>query len=220
MAACETTLLSRLGTLLWLKSIGSTVAISVFFVLYFYVLNNPVFPVVEMPLLALDRYAPVVPWSAWIYFSLWIYICIPSSLMVLASELGHYLMGAAILSIIGLSIFFLLPTAVPVWEIDWGEYPRLEFLKKSDAAGNACPSLHVAFSVYAGLALSRMIAILEAYRLWSIGNWVWCGLIVLSTITTKQHVFIDVLSGGVLGFVVYLLNARFACRAGLIGVRC
>lgn len=159
-----------------------------------------------MPLLAPDRWFTVVPESVWIYFSLWVYICLPMSLMDQANELRHYLMGAILLALSGLGIFYCLPTAVPVWEIDWSVYPALAFLKSSDAAGNACPSLHVAFSVYSGLWMWRMLPIFEAPRFWYVLNGLWCGLIVLSTMTTKQHVLLDVLCGGVLGAVVFFLN--------------
>ena len=144
------------------------------------------------------------------YFSLWVYICMPSSLMRRAGALGYYLTGAFLLSVIGLSCFYFLPTSVPVWAIDWSRYPLLAFLKSSDATGNACPSLHVAFSVYAGFWLSRMLRVLGAPRVWLALNWLWCGLIVLSTMTTKQHVLIDVLCGAALGAFVFRLNAYIA----------
>ena len=99
---------------------------------------------------------------------------------------------------------------MPVWAIDWSRYPLLEFLKSADATGNACPSLHVAFAVYAGCWLSRMLHLLDAGRGWRGLNWCWCVLIVLSTMTTKQHVFLDVLCGIVLGSVVFYLNDRIA----------
>lgn len=165
-----------------------------------------------MPMLGPDRWMPVLPWSAWIYFSLWVYICMPSSLMVRLNDLGYYLMGAALLSVCGLSIFFLLPTVVPSWGIDWTQYPTLLFLKESDAAGNACPSLHVGFAVYSGLWLARALRILGVAQCWRYANWLWCVLIVLSTMSTKQHVFVDVLCGAVLGVFVFWLNDRLIQR--------
>jgi len=168
-----------------------------------------------MPLLALDRWVPVLPWSAWIYFSLWVYICMPSSLMMQVNELGYFFMGAALLSVCGLSIFYFLPTQVPDWGIDWSRYPTLLFLKESDASGNACPSLHVAFALYAGLWLSRMLKIVHAGRLWHLANVLWCLLIVLSTMTTKQHVLVDVLCGAALGIFAFWLNDRIVRKANL-----
>jgi len=205
----------RLVALFWLKTLGATLAISSFFVAYFAVLKHPVFTVREMPLLPLDLWIPILPSSGWVYFSLWVYICIPSSMMYRASQLGIYLLGALILSVIGLSIFFFFPTAVPVWEVDWGQYPTLLFLKESDASGNACPSLHVAFAVYSGLWLARMLRIVDAARPFFMANAFWASLIVLSTLTTKQHVLVDVLAGALLGVFIFWLNDRIVRALGL-----
>jgi membrane-associated phospholipid phosphatase len=188
----------------WWKLIGAILAISTFFVAYFYVLNNPVFPVRLMPLLALDHWLPVVPWSVWIYFSLWIYISMPMALMHTRRELATYLGGAFVLSIAGLSLFFFFPTAVPAWQIDWTHYPMLTFLKAADASGNACPSMHVGFAVFSGLWMRTQLILFRAPKpwLWALGGW--GAAIVLSTMTTKQHVVLDVVGGAVLGVVVFL----------------
>ncbi|CAA6677535.1 MULTISPECIES: phosphatase PAP2 family protein [unclassified Lentimonas] len=212
-------LLPRIGSLFWLKLIGSTVAISTFFIAYFYVQQQPLFAVYEMPLFAPDHWAPLLPWSAWIYFSLWVYICLPTSMMCRPNELGYYLMGACLLSVVGLSVFYFLPTAVPNWEIDWSAYPTLQFLKESDAAGNACPSLHVAFALYAGLWIGRLFSFLKIRGVWHLLNWLWCLSIVISTMTTKQHVFADVLCGGLLGVVVFWLNNQIARKAKFAAFR-
>lgn len=210
----EVSLRTRLLSLPWLKSIGPTLAISSFFVAYFWVLRAPLFEVRVMPVFAVDRWIPVVPFTAWIYFSLWVYICLPVALMHRRSELGVYFSGALLLSLVGLSVFLLWPSAVPEWPIDWSVYPILEFLKTSDASGNACPSLHVGFSVYAGLWMVRMLRVVGAAR-WIHGlNVVWALLIIVSTLTTKQHVLIDVIAGVGLGAFIYGVNQVAAKKAG------
>ncbi|MGJ8654530.1 MAG: phosphatase PAP2 family protein [Opitutaceae bacterium] len=179
-------------------------------------MKHPILSIYEMPILAPDRWVPVVPWTVWVYFSLWVYICIPSSLMVRVNELGYYLMGATMLSIAGVGAFYFSPTAVPSWGIDWSEYSTLEFLKNSDASGNACPSLHVAFAVYAGFWFSRILGVIEAGRVWYVLHWVWCVLIIVSTMTTKQHVFVDVVCGAALGLLIFWLNEWLARKAKLV----
>lgn len=204
--SADTSWSQRIFALIWYKAIGSTVVISGFFVAYFYVMNHPVFPVRVMPALWIDHWTPVIPLSAWVYFSLWVYICLPSSLMGTVSELAYYLRGTILLGCLGLLVFYLYPTAVPVWEIDWTQYPTLLFLKESDASGNACPSLHVAFSVFSGLWFSRMLAYLSAPKVWHVVNLLWCCLIIVSTMTTKQHVFIDVFCGMIVGWAIFPIN--------------
>lgn len=190
----------------WLKLVGSTVAISAFFVAYFHVLHHPVFQVRLVPVLTLDHAIPLVAGSAWIYFSLWVYICLPTGFMRTRQALGHYLLGAFSLGAVGLGIFFLFPSAVPAWDIDWSAYPILAFLKESDAAGNACPSLHVAFAVFSGLWLAAVMRSMQVGPGWHIANGIWALAIVISTLTTKQHVLIDVVCGIALGGLIYWLS--------------
>ena len=56
----------RMRKLLWLKALGTTAVTSAFFIGYFYVLRNPVFPVVVMPELALDRCIGFHPWGLFV----------------------------------------------------------------------------------------------------------------------------------------------------------
>ena len=139
--------------------------------------------------------------------------------MYKVNQLGVYLMGATLLSVFGLSFFYLLPTTVPNWGIDWSQYPTLLFLKESDASGNACPSLHVGFAVYAGLWLRRVFQRLRIGRVWHVINVIWCLLIVLSTMTTKQHVFVDVLCGTGLGLLIFWLNDQIVRKAKFAAFR-
>ena len=106
--------------------------------------------------------------------------------------MGQFVTGTFILSLLGFLCYFLFPTAIVGWDYDWSLYPSLAFLKQADAAGNACPSLHVAFSVFAALWLSKVLSAVHSHSAWNIVNFLWCTLIVVSTMTTKQHVLIDV----------------------------
>ncbi len=168
--------------------------------------------VYEMPRIALDRWIPMIPWTIWLYFSLWVYICLPVALLARISELRRYLIGAVALSIIGLTIFLLAPTTVPDSGLEWEHYPVMAFLKQSDAAGNACPSLHVGFACFAFLWLHWTLRDMEASKAWLFLNSTWCVLIALSTITTRQHVVLDGIAGAFLGLLVGWANLRSAKR--------
>ena len=61
----------------------------------------------------------------------------------------------ALMCITALIIFYIWPTAVPVANIDWSHYPNVDFLKKVDASGNACPSLHVATAIFSAKLYSE-----------------------------------------------------------------
>lgn len=132
--------------------------------------------------------------------------------MATRQAMGHYLLGAFGLSVLGLSIFVFVPTAVPDLEWDWSNYPSLLFLKQSDASGNACPSLHVGFAVYAGLWLNIILPNLPLSRFWQGANLLWCNAIVFSTLTTKQHVLIDVICGAFLAALFFAGNSGWLSR--------
>lgn len=215
MQTQDLTVLRRIRSSSIEKSLGPTISITVFFVLYFYILEHPSSIPRLIPVLPIDLWMPVISWSAWIYFSLWVYICIPQALMVDRRVMLYYLGGAVLLSIIGLSIFFFYPSAVPAWEIDWSRYPTLEFLKNSDSAGNACPSLHVGFAMFSGCWLVWLIRRLGLAPVWGILSILWGLAIIVSTMTTKQHLFIDVIFGFLLGGLVFWVNIFFVNKAQL-----
>ncbi len=117
-------------------------------------------------------------------------------------ELLRYALAAFALSVIGLSIFILWPTTILRPDIDWSQYPSLGFLKTIAATGNACPSLHVAFTVFTALGFERLLRQLRAGLLIRTGNFLWGTEIVYSTLATKQHLAINALSGALLGTAV------------------
>ena len=102
---------------------------------------------------------------------------------------------------LALSIFYFLPSAVPPANIDWSQHPGVSFLKTVDAAGNACPSMHVAAAVYSSFWLYWLMSELRmGWRAQSVQIF-WGLAIVYSTLATKQHVSLDVWAGMVLGIV-------------------
>jgi len=183
------------------KMLGTTLGMTGFFVLYFWVLNHPRFPVTLVPLTAVDRWIGFWPWALPLYLSLWLYVSLAPALLIDRRELVSYGLVALGLSLVGLGLFYLWPTAVPRADIDWSQHPGLAFLKSADASGNACPSLHVAFAVFTAVWLGRLLTQMGAGRWFRLLNWLWCLGILYSTIAIRQHVALDVLAGAGLGAV-------------------
>lgn len=202
----------RLLTFVPAKAIGLTVGMTVFFAAYFRVLQHPIFPVTIMPLTPVDRFVAFRPETLPLYLSLWIYVPLAFVLLKDRRELIFASATAVLLSAIGLGIFLLWPTAVPDLPHDWSSYPSFSFLKAVDASGNACPSLHVAFAVFAAILVGRVLGEMRAHAVIRAGNWLWCAGIVYSTLATAQHVALDALAGAVLGATIAI--PRFSRRAG------
>ncbi len=184
------------------KLAGTTLGMTAFFVAYFWVLNHPLFPVTTLPRLALDRWIGFQPAALPVYLSLWFYVSLAPALLVNRRELISYGVAWVALSVSGLGTFLLWPTAVPRTAIEWTQHPSFAFLQAADAAGNACPSLHVAFAVFTAFWFERLLRSMGAGRGLRAGNWLWCAGILWSTMATRQHVVLDVLAGSVLGALV------------------
>jgi hypothetical protein len=191
------------------KMFGTTLGMTAFFVAYFWVLNHPHGPVTIMPLTFIDRLIGFQPATLALYLSLWFYVSLAPALVIDRRELLSYGVAAAALSVLGLGIFILWPTAVPPAGVDWSLHPAFAFLKAADATGNACPSLHVAFAVFTAFWFERLLREIGASQRARALNWLWCGGILYSTVATRQHVALDVLAGAALGGAVAAANLRW-----------
>lgn len=204
----------RLRTMWRAKLIGTTLGMTAFFVAYFQLLNHPQFPVTLMPLIAADRLVAFHPETLPLYLSLWVYVSLAPGFLVTRRELLSYGLAAVVLSVIGLGIFLFWPTAVPPPTVDWSQHPSFLFLKTVDAAGNACPSLHVAFAVFTAVWFERLLREMGANRLVRALNWLWCLGILYSTMATRQHVALDVIAGAALGALVAAGHLRWLRVSG------
>lgn len=180
-----------------------------FFYCYFLLLQHPLLPVTVMPVTALDRWIAFAPGALWLYVSLWLYVPLAPGLLVDRRELYDYYRAAIVLALAGLAVFLLWPTASPQPLVDWDRHPPFGPVIAADDVGNALPSLHVAFSVFSGIWLHRLLgrAGAPAWLKWV--NAIWCVAIVYSTMATRQHVAVDAVAGALLGWLAALLHLRW-----------
>jgi len=196
------------------KGIGTTLFIGVFFVAYFYLLKHPVYPATVMPFTWMDDLISFQPLAMPLYVSLWVYVSLPPALLATRRELYGYGAAMAGTCLVGLIVFYFWPTVIPPVNIDWTQYPNVDFLKNIDAAGNACPSLHVATAVFSGIWLHHLLRRFGA-PVWILSlNGLWCIGIVYSTIATRQHVAVDVLAGLLLAVPAAYLSLHHRLRLG------
>jgi len=200
--------LARFRRHMLLKIVGTTAFISIFFVGYFQVLRHTAYEVTLMPLTALDRLIGFQPEALGFYISLWFYVGIPPALLHGFRELVAYGCWIAALCLAGLACFHFWPTAVPRFAIDTALYPGFEVIQGIDAAGNACPSLHVATAAFSAIWLDRLLREIGAGTAVRTINWTWFALIAYSTMAIKQHVALDVLAGLLLGLAFALPSLR------------
>jgi len=205
--------LGRRCAALWaLKLVGNTVATAGFFVLYFGVMSRALPHAWVLPLTPLDRWLELRVAALPLYASLWLYLALPPAFAKDLRELTAFALHAALMSAIALAVFWFMPTAVPIFPIDGAQHPALHFLKTTDAAGNAFPSLHVSFAVFACAVLMRQLREVGA-PVWARAlNVLWAAGIVYSTMAVRQHVAIDVAGGLLLG-LLFCWGSAYADRA-------
>lgn len=192
----------RIATLWVVKMIGTTVGISGFFAIYFWVMHNPSSEPTVMPLTMLDHWVGVSDDAMLLYGSLWFYISLTPALAKDKAQLWTCARDAALIAGAGLAVFWLFPTTVPAFAVDWSQYPSLQFLKTADAGGNAFPSLHVAFAVFSAVLMERQLREVRAPAWVRMLNLLWAFGIIYSTLATRQHVLIDVAGGTLLAALV------------------
>jgi hypothetical protein len=179
-----------------------------FFLAYFAVLRNPLDTPATMPLTVLDAWIGFTPRAYPFYVSLWVYVSLPAAFFGNLRALLGFAAWIAGLCLFCLGVFWIFPTAVPAFDIDWSAHPELAVLKGLDATGNACPSLHVATAVFAAFWLDRFWRLFGApagLRWLSAAQ---CWLIVWSTVAIRQHVVLDAFAGIAVGVVFAVLSFR------------
>lgn len=202
-------LMMRLWAHWCLKAIGTMFFTGVFFSIYFYLLKNSFFTITQMPFCAVDRCIDFQPYFLNFYLSLWIYVSLIPALMNTKKELLYYGAYVGALCLVGISIYTIFPTIIPQIGIKWSLYPEFSFLKTVDAAGNAFPSMHAATAFFSLFWLHRQLKQMKAPRYLLGINFLWCLAIIYSTMAIKQHVFLDVLGGGILGGIFSLLTLKY-----------
>ncbi|MET3495853.1 phosphatase PAP2 family protein [Variovorax boronicumulans] len=182
-----------------LKAVGTTVFTWIFFIAYFHLLRNPAFPVTVMPLTALDHLIPFQPYALGAYLSLWLYVGVAPGLQLTFRELVVYGLWIGGLCITGLGLFYVWPSQIPPLAIDVSGYPGFAMLQGVDAAGNACPSMHVAVSIFTAIRIEHLLRQAGTPVVLRVLNWIWFAAIAYSTLAVKQHVVLDVVAGALLG---------------------
>ena len=202
-------MLFRMRLHLALKLVGTTAFTWVFFIAYFHLLRHPAYPVTVMPLTALDHWIPFLPHTLVAYLSLWFYVGVAPGLQRSFAELVVYGLWVGALCLAGLGFFYFWPTQVPVMPVDLTGIAGFEVLKGVDAAGNACPSMHVAVAIFTALRLDDVLRQAATPRYLRAANVVWFAAITFSTLAIRQHVALDALAGAVLGMAFAIPSMRW-----------
>ncbi len=164
-----------------------------------------------LPLSRIDMAVPFIPQTVWLYASEYIYFVVIYWSLRDILNLNKFIYAVLALLVGCVLVFWLWPTTIsrdlfPLPEnLDPVTCLVLTALRRVDSPSNCFPSFHVG-----SVCLSSFIISSE-------GRWkfrfflTWAIAISLSTLTLKQHYFVDVVSGFGLAVIFYFIlrRARF-----------
>jgi membrane-associated phospholipid phosphatase len=206
MSSSNAHLIDRLRVHWWTKLwLGSLLTI-VFCAGYFLIGYHPVRSPVRLALTTIDRSVPFSPGWVWVYQSIYL-LLLAAWLSETADELRRYAIGFAILMLAGFSCFLLWPVAGPRPE-EMSNDPMYRVLVRYDTTLNSFPSLHMALATYSA---STAVAVTSASlrRLLAVLLPVWVAIIGYATLATKQHYWVDLPPGILLGLLAQYLAWRY-----------
>jgi hypothetical protein len=197
-----------------LKLVGVTAFTWLFFIGYFHLLRHPIHAVTVMPLTALDHLIPFQPQALFAYLTLWLYVGVAPGLQLTLRELVVYGLWVGALCLTGLGFFYFWPTQVPPLAIDVSALPGFALLQGVDAAGNACPSMHVAVAMFTAIRIEDVLRQARTPAYLRLINRGWFLAIAVSTLAIRQHVVLDAAAGALLGVAFALPSMRWRPRPG------
>jgi membrane-associated phospholipid phosphatase len=144
-----------------------------------------------LPLWAVDEFVPFIGWTVWIYHTQFLFLLFGVRALKSTANISRTLYSMGLASLMSFCVFFFYPTTLPrpPVEAEGLTAQAFQFLYSIDADSNCFPSLHVALACLIALGIAEESRQLRIFAV------IWAGLICLSTMTTKQHYFADVIAG-------------------------
>jgi membrane-associated phospholipid phosphatase len=152
-----------------------------------------------LPLTWIDFAFPFMPWTGWIYATVYVMPLLPTIFVSERNEILGMLWAFIIGATVCFTVFLIYPTTFPrpVLEHTGLATLPLYLFHQVDTPQNCLPSGHVTFSFLSAFFMYRVNPKWGAYLI------LWAVLIAISTLTTKQHYLWDVVTGYLLARVSY-----------------
>ncbi len=167
-------------------------------------------PAHELPATPIDRLVPFDPAWVWLYASLALLVPLAPLLAETRDQLRRYAIGLAWLCVPCFLVFLLVPVAGPRPDIhpSTGLYA---WMVSVDRPSNSLPSLHAGLTAYSMLYIDQVLGrrLTPRGRAVACGlGGVWGGLILYSTLATRQHWLLDLTPGLLIAWAAHRLAWR------------
>ncbi len=199
--------LARRLTAHWKSKIALAICMNMGFWLAYFGLQRYHFSAPTLvPPVAVDCLIPFLPWTIYPYLSLTLLLPLAPWFMVSRTDLFNYTMGLGMIILTACSFFLICPTICPRPPAAASSGGLYGWVIKVDAPMNAFPSLHAALAVFTSLCCSHLLKKTRRRHVFRLALWFWTAGILIATLSTKQHVFIDLIGGCTLGAAGYGLT--------------
>jgi hypothetical protein len=164
-----------------------------------YVLTNRVhiFKAHEVPRVFIDTIIPFMPELSWLYLALFPFMWWAVLRQRSVLDAKRFVLGGAAISWLVSIVFLIYPTTFSREDVDCGGI--YSWVASIDTHYNACPSLHGAYAVYAGIWIMHAVNKLSSQLL----ALLMIVLIFYATIAVRQHGIIDLCFGGIVGLTAF-----------------
>ena len=159
-----------------------------------------------LPMQDLDLMMPFLPWTVWVYFTEYIIFLFPVFGLRSGLNVTKYFYSYMFILTFSVLVFFAYPTVFPRENYPLDLYPDgftktfFTFLRVyMDAPTNCLPSLHVSSCYISAFAFWR-----ENKKVFYLLT-AWSTLVAISTMTTKQHYFVDIWTALLLTTIAYFI---------------
>ncbi|MCX6013247.1 MAG: phosphatase PAP2 family protein [Chloroflexi bacterium] len=180
-------------------------------IVLYYVLNNPGQSTHELNTI-IDNWIPLVTWAVIPYVSWYLLLGITIIRFIIYGpvKFGHAALAAFIILLISCLFYAFFQTIIDRPEIMRNDFPAriLKFIYRNDNPYNAFPSTHSSLST-----LCIMLWRKNSSKVIYIFICVCCVMIICSTVLVKQHYFVDIIGGIIVGVAGYYLAGRMFRQA-------
>jgi membrane-associated phospholipid phosphatase len=154
-----------------------------------------------LPTTTIDNAIPLIHWTLWIYFSHFLFLPVAIYQLKDRANFSGVIYSMILATAFSSAMFLLYPTAIPraPFQIGGLTNAAAHLLYFVDLPTNCFPSLHVSLSYLAAFGFLH-----ENRKLFPFAFF-WATIISASTMTIKQHYFVDVVGGLVVAILCRVL---------------
>lgn len=174
----------------------------------YFITNHLIINHTVLPYILYEDKIPFLPWTIIIYLSLFVQ-CLLVISVIKREHLKRVFIILSSMILICVTLFIVFPTG----------YPRIAYLSTNklltlfrfiDNPVNCFPSLHVCSTLLFAYFFEKYSQVTD--KTYKLLFWFWSILIIISTLTTKQHYLIDIFASMSITAIIMFIDNKIKSR--------